>query len=403
VSDLRPVSEVDPDLMRAIARLMPSGESTAPLLEEVELVGALVMLSREITEHTRQVMAGEQVDWSHLATGLSKAARVCHLQAENMERRFRRTLEHGRRGSAKGLRRLSSTAALTEDTAHHVLEDACKRAGIDPTGASLIRLGSNAVYRLAEPVIVRISRDGDSVENVTRQVLVARWLEQVDYPAMRALDVEQPVDLDGHVATFWVSVSEREEYAPVRQVAELIRRLHDLDDPTDFMLPLTQPFAELESRLAGLTNLDESDADFLRDRIAELRRTYETLDFPLPPGVIHGDANVGNVILSRDGEPVLIDLDGFAMGPREWDLVQTALFYERFGWHTEEEYRTFVDVYGFDIMTWEGYPVLAEYREISMTLWLCGKAGDDEAAAAEVRKRVEAIRNGGDRRDWAPF
>ena len=122
------------------------------------------------------------------------------------------------------------------------------------------------------------------------------------------------------------------------------------------MLPASQPFAELEDRLAGLANLDESDADFLRDRIGELRVAYETLDFPLPPGVIHGDANVGNVILSRDGEPVLIDLDGFAVGPREWDLVQTALFYERFGWHTEEEYRTFVDVYGFDIMTWDGLP-----------------------------------------------
>lgn len=298
---------------------------------------------------------------------------------------------------------MSTTAALTEATAYSVLAKACERVGADPAGAKLIRLGSNAVYRLAEPVIVRISRDADTVENVTRQVLVARWLEQVGYPATRALDVDQPVDLDGHVATFWVSVSEHEEYAPIRQVAELIRRLHDLDPPSGLTLPVTQPFVDLESKLSVLANLDVSDAEFLRALVRELRSRYETLDFPLPPGVIHGDANVGNVILSRDGEPVLIDLDGFAVGPREWDLVQTALFYERFGWHTEDEYRTFVEVYGYDIMSWSGYRVLAAYREISMTLWLAGKAGADEEAAAEVRKRVESIRSGGSRREWAPF
>ena len=107
--------------------------------------------------------------------------------------------------------------------------------------------------------------------------------------------------------------------------------------------------------------------------------------------------------MSRDGKPVLIDLDSFCVGPREWDLVQTALFYDRFGWHTEVEYRTFVDVYGFDLMEWPGYQVLADYREISMTLWLAGKAENDKASAAEVHKRVEAIRTGGSRRDWAPF
>lgn len=302
----------------------------------------------------------------------------------------------------KGSQTLSSRAALTEETAHDFLVKACEQVRVDPTDAKLVRLGSNAVYRLAEPVIVRISRDADTVENVTRQVQVARWLEQAGYPATRALDVDQPVDADGHPATFWVSVSESEKYAPIRQVADLIRRLHDLEPPS-FTLPAAQPFADLDNRLSVLANLDTADADFLRELIGELRNRYDTLEFPLPPGVIHGDANVGNVILSRDGDPVLIDLDGFAVGPREWDLVQTALFYERFGWHTEEEYRTFVDVYGFDIMSWSGYRVLAGYREISMTLWLAGKADADEKAAAEVHKRVESIRSGGSRRDWAPF
>ena len=302
-------------------------------------------------------------------------------------------------GATKGLRRLSGTT-LTEATARRVLAEVCGRVALDPAGAELVRLGSNAVFRLAEPVIVRIAGDGASLEEVRRQVLVARWLEEVGYPATRALDVEQPVQVGEYVATFLVSVSDRDEYAPIGEVADLIRRLHELDPPSGFTLPPSRPFDGIGGRPLGMS---EADNAFIGDRLRELRQQYEDLTFVLPAGVIHGDANVGNVILSRDGKPVLIDLDSFCVGPREWDLVQTALFYERFGWHTEDEYRTFVDVYGFDIMEWPGYPVLAGYREISMTLWLAGKAENDEASAAEVHKRVEAIRIGGSRRDWAPF
>ncbi len=120
-------------------------------------------------------------------------------------------------------------------------------------------------------------------------------------------------------------------------------------------------------------------------------------------GVIHGDANVGNVLLDTDGQAVLIDLDSFSIGPREWDLIQTALFADRLGWHTAEEYRTFVEVYGYDIMKWDGYETLADMREIAMTAWLSKKAATDEKAAAEAHKRITAMRTGGSRRDWGAY
>jgi aminoglycoside phosphotransferase (APT) family kinase protein len=298
---------------------------------------------------------------------------------------------------------LAKSVTLTKESAYQNLEIACQKVGLNADGAELIRLGSNAVFRLPKHVIVRMARDGDSLGNAQKQVAVARWLENENYPAVRVLDVEQPQDVDGHATTFWQSVSEQEKYAPLVRVAELIRWLHRLDAPPSLTLPAYQPFAELEGRISGLSNLDPADASFMHQRIDEVRTRYSILEFSLKSGPIHGDANVGNVILDREDNPVVIDLDSFSIGHREWDLVQTALFYERFGWHTEEEYQTFVDTYGFDIMTWSGYPVLADYREISMTLWLCGKAGADERAAAEVRKRIDTIRSDGDRREWAPF
>jgi thiamine kinase-like enzyme len=299
--------------------------------------------------------------------------------------------------------RKTPPVSLTEETAHRLLAIASEQLDLDAQGASLIRIGSNAVFRLQKPVIVRIARDPGPLGEARKQVAVARWLEDSRYPATRALHVEQPIEVEGHAVTAWQSVSEREEYAPIDQVAELIRQLHALTPPASVQLPSFEPFKQLEERLGNLAGIDESDAAFLRGRAAELAEQYESLSFPLGYGPIHGDANVGNVILSEDGRPVLIDLDSFATGPREWDLVQTALFYDRFGWHTAEEYRTFVDVYGFDIMTWPGYQTLADYRELSMTLWLAGKTRESESVAEEIRKRVHAIQTGGSRRGWAPF
>jgi aminoglycoside phosphotransferase (APT) family kinase protein len=134
-----------------------------------------------------------------------------------------------------------------------------------------------------------------------------------------------------------------------------------------------------------------------------MRAEYDRLEFTLPQGVIHGDANVGNVLRDRDGDPVVIDLDGFAVGPREWDLALTAIYYDSFGWHTREEYEDFVRVYGFDIMKWSGYPVMRAVREFLMVTWVIQKAAESAQAAAEAAKRIAALRTSGSRKDWQPY
>lgn len=41
-----------------------------------------------------------------------------------------------------------SAVEFTAETARAMLHEACASAGLDPTGAELLRIGSNAVYRL---------------------------------------------------------------------------------------------------------------------------------------------------------------------------------------------------------------------------------------------------------------
>ena len=92
-------------------------------------------------------------------------------------------------------------------------------------------------------------------------------------------------------------------------------------------LPDLAPFANAPQRIETSTWLNPEDRAYLITMLARLRAAYDGLEFALPPGVIHGDANVGNVLRDRYGNPVVIDLDGFAVGPREWDLALTAIYY----------------------------------------------------------------------------
>ncbi|MFQ3555879.1 aminoglycoside phosphotransferase family protein [Streptomyces gramineus] len=294
---------------------------------------------------------------------------------------------------------------FTAEGLEPVLQEACETAGLDSRGAELLRLGSNAVYRLTSlPVIVRIARDRSVLADMDRAVGVARWLGTQDFPAMRVpASVTQPLVVGGLVVTFWESVQDREEYATVAELADLLRRLHWLEEPESLRLPYFDPLAKLAASLEGLDGISAEDRTFLDERAARLAKDYDRLDFVLPFGMIHGDASIGNILRHRAGHAVLIDLDGFALAAREWDLIQTAMFYDRYGWHTEAEYAEFVHQYGFDVMNWPGYETLADLRELMMVAWLGHQVTTSDSAAAEFARRVRSLRTGDGRDEWGPF
>jgi aminoglycoside phosphotransferase (APT) family kinase protein len=85
----------------------------------------------------------------------------------------------------------------------------------------------------------------------------------------------------------------------------------------------------------------------------------------LPTGPVHGDAHVENLMITSGG-PVMIDFERFAWGHPEWDLSMTATEYQTEGWWTADEYARFIAAYGFDVTSWEGYPVLRAAHELKM-------------------------------------
>src|SRR5699024_3339088 len=225
----------------------------------------------------------------------------------------------------------------------------------DPTGARLVRFTNNAVYALAEDaVVVRILAADRLRHRVGKVVTLARHFQQFGISAVRLFEgVTQPLVVDDCLVTVWQQVPEIEP-ASAAQLARLLHAVHAAPVPSG--IERWNPVRDVRSRVEDAEGLAAPDRRFLLRRCAAVEAALDELDFPLPQGLVHGDAHPGNVIAGPAG-PVLCDFDSSCVGPPEWDLTPLAVGRERFG-DSPERYRELADTYGFDVTAWEGYPVL---------------------------------------------
>jgi Ser/Thr protein kinase RdoA (MazF antagonist) len=282
------------------------------------------------------------------------------------------------------------------------LRTACERAGLDSDGAELLRLGENAIFQLASaPIVVRIARSADRLRRVQKELCVARWLADAHIPAVRVCEeFDQPLLVDDHPVSFWRTVTGGDPMPTHADLARLLAAFHGLSGcPCD--MPGFDPLRITGSRLAAPDGVTAEDRDFLRARCADLNEQLRNLEFALPQGPIHGDAHTRN-LLTDHGQVVLLDFESAAIGPREWDLLPTAIACERYGL-AEKNYQEFAAAYGFDVRTWPGYPVLREIRQLTMTTWIMQNIGESPAAAAEFALRVASLRQRDFERAWNFF
>ncbi|WP_425341983.1 phosphotransferase family protein [Amycolatopsis coloradensis] len=277
-----------------------------------------------------------------------------------------------------------------------ILSDAlgrtCDLLGVDPEGARLLRFTNNAVYELASaPFVVRIVGSTRLRHRVDTVVRVARHFERHDVPAIRLVPgLDQPLPVGGHLVTVWWKVPGTGRKAKAADLAALLRRVHALEPPEG--LAEWAPVAAVRARVSDAEELDDGDRRFLLERCAELEAALANLDFPLPRGLVHGDAHTGNVIPGPDG-PVLCDFDSSCVGPPEWDLTPLAVGRERFG-DPPARYRVFAQRYGFDVTTWSGFSVLRAIRELKLTTSVLPILRSHPSVRDELRKRLNDLRDG---------
>jgi aminoglycoside phosphotransferase (APT) family kinase protein len=240
----------------------------------------------------------------------------------------------------------------------------------------------------------------DRLPVAQREVQVAAWLAGAGVPVAAPV-VAEPVVVEGRVVTFWQEVPDPRPSTPA-ELAGALRQLHRLSPPPELGLPVVEPLHRVRERLSCAVGLDAADRVFLQGLADELGRRWAGLVFELPAGVVHGDAHVDNLVRGSDGRLAFVDLEEFAVGPPEWDLVLTAI--ERdCGWVGGGEYAQFCRVYGYDVTSSPAYEVVRAIRLVRMTSWLAQKAGESPQIAAQVRHRVATLRDGSSLAGWRAY
>ncbi|CAL99423.1 phosphotransferase enzyme family protein [Saccharopolyspora erythraea] len=281
------------------------------------------------------------------------------------------------------------------------LAEICAAVGLDSRDARLLRFVNNGVFLLErEQVIVRIVLAPSFSYRAVNVVEAARWLAEHDVPAVRLLPgIRQPVRVGGHLATLWRSVPDTGARPTGAHLGRLLRRVHSLPRPTT--LPEWRPMEDVRRRLFDAEELDSDDRYFLEQRCDDVEQRLDALRFPLPRGVVHGDAHLGNLIVTPGG-PVLCDLDSLCVGPPEWDLTPMAVGRLRLG-HPPERYEELARAYGFDLLAWEGFQVLRDLRELKITVSVLPILRSNPGIRGELRRRLRTMRAGDVTAQWAPY
>ncbi|MEV5408161.1 aminoglycoside phosphotransferase family protein [Thermopolyspora sp. NPDC052614] len=293
-------------------------------------------------------------------------------------------------------------SGLNSRRLHHLLTAFCAQVGLDPDGAELIKFTNNAVFRLRHaPVVVRIAGSTAARARVGTVVKIAHWLAERDFPAVRLAEgCDQPLRADGQLATVWEYVPEAAPRPTGTDLAALLELLHALPDPPPD-IPPWRPLTEIRQRLAEPEDLSPDDHAFLLYESDQIEQRLAALDYTLAPGVIHGDAFLGNVIAGPGG-PVLCDFDSTTIGPREWDLTPIAVGRLRMD-YPDDEHESFAKRYGFDVTGWDGFPVLRRLRELKLVTSVLPILRSNPSLRPQWEHRMRTFRAGDMTARWQPY
>jgi aminoglycoside phosphotransferase (APT) family kinase protein len=285
---------------------------------------------------------------------------------------------------------------MTTD-ARAALDKACRAVGLDASHADLIRAGENTLYRLSGHVVARVTRNGQ-LDAAAKEIRVSRWLASLNVPVVETVaDLEQPVAVDDRAVTFWRELPAH-RFSTHPELATVLRRLHELPPP-DFELPALAPFVRQRERIREASVLSADDRDWLLRHLTELEARYTDLPTGRAWCAVHGDAWVGNVVVTGEG-PIILDLERFAYGPPEWDLTSIAVDFTTFGHVSAEAWTDFCERYGYDVTTWPGFEILRDARELRKVTFAAQMAEQRSDLTDQATYRLACIQGKHGRRPW---
>ncbi len=287
---------------------------------------------------------------------------------------------------------------FTETQTRPLLGQVCRDLGLSGSQARLLRHHTNAVYAV-DDAVVKIAPLGVATDDLRPVVALVEWLVARGFPTVELYPgVDQPFEIGGHAVTVWQRLDAGDaDPVTVVELGALLRELHALAAPPPGVCSL-EPLAGIRHSIKASTILADGDRILLDGHLDHLSKVWASMRFRLPPGLIHVDPQSRNALRRMDGQAVLADWDGAAIGPREWDLATIAVHCRRFLPDGHRVFTGFAEAYGWDPATWDGFEDLCRLRELKMIATNARKSRLGSPAAHEVQQRLAALRDG-DARD----
>ncbi len=286
-----------------------------------------------------------------------------------------------------------------------VLDMVASRLGVPVQDARLLRLHGNASYALPSAgLVIRIATNPRVLGAVTASIAVTRWLAGRGFPCTVPADIDdQPFVIAGYVVSAWRYLPTIDTPAPTSaEMGNLLRELHAHGNPPYPLPGLGDPLASVTDEIGKAPDaMSPATQSWLQERITSLRRQWSALDFPLPAGLIHGDAHIGNLMRAASGQAVLGDWDHVATGPREWDVAQIHYVDRRFGRAGQNDIDAFTGAYGWDIRTWPGLDTVIAIREIWGLRPYIRTASDRPDYSRQLAYRLHTLQSGDTQARWA--
>ncbi len=199
------------------------------------------------------------------------------------------------------------------------------RYGVVSDRCQILQDGHTLVVRLTETLVARVVTDIDEprqgLDWFERETAVAAHLTRYHAPII-PLHPDLPAKAhqhEGYAMNFWQFVTATDAEPNPREIGSTLFQCHEIlrhfPEPLPSLAILHETLAILETS-EEKSYFDAATVELLK---RHLQRSIDVLS-PLPAQALHGDAHMGNLMMTTQGM-LWTDWEDAFSGPVEWDLA----------------------------------------------------------------------------------
>ena len=194
------------------------------------------------------------------------------------------------------------------------ISKALRKVSVD--GCEVIGKGFyGTVYRLDPETIVKVYREGSSIDSIKREIELARKAFVLGIPTAIAYDIVKVGNLYGSVFELINSKSLQEMISDGANIENIVKELVDI---LKKMHSTTVEENELPNKKKTIIEIATKCSSYLPKEIGE-KLTSLIYDIPCVNTMLHGDFHIKNIMKQND-ELLLIDMETISIGHPIFEL-----------------------------------------------------------------------------------